>query len=148
MVTFTRNVGDVDDSTGPIRTRRWRKATDLALSKGDIVTFQTGTAVKALSSTFGPYGVVTKDHVATAPEVEVFIQCKATIYVLAAAGCIYGSYVGIDDNGKIVPVTYATVNALHVFGQLVNPGDSNYDGVNQPANTSDNDVAGVMLGLQ
>ena len=148
MVTFTRAAGDVDDATGPIRQRRWRKATDLALSKGDIVTFQTGTAVKALSTTFGPYGVVTKDHAATLPEVEVFIQTKATIYVVAAPDCIYGSYVGVDDDGKIVPITYATANPLHVLGWLVNPGDSNYDGVNQPANTLDDDIAGIILGVQ
>lgn len=150
VVTFTYRVGDVDDATGPIRTKRKKKATNVAFVRGDIISFATGTGVLATASTHGPYGICHKDAPTGVLEVEVFWNTKATIYIKLGANCIYDSYVTVGAN-KALPFVYTgtpTVPTL-LLGQLVKPGATIYDGVQQPTAVSvDGDIGGIILGFQ
>lgn len=148
MVNYIE-VGNFDDATGPVRTRRLKKATNVAFTKGDWVSYQTGTAVAATTTTYKPLYVVYKDAATTDPDVEVFAEdCRCTIYVLAAANVVYRSFFIIDDNGKIAPYVYGTSVFDKVGGIAIKPAEGTYDGVSQPANTSDNDIVGIQYVAQ
>lgn len=149
VVTFEHRIGDVDDATGPIRTKRKKKATNVAFTRGQVVSFQTGTAVLMSATTHGPYGVVHKDAPLGTAEVEVLWNTKATIYILLGAGCVYDAYVAAGASNKAAPFVYGTTVPTLLLGQLVKPGDALYDGVQQPtAASDDNDIGGIILGWQ
>ena len=148
VVTFTYRVGDVDDATGPIRTKRKKKATNVAFVRGDVISFQTGTGVLMSATTHGPYGVCHKDAPLGTKDVEVLWNTKATIYIKLGAGCVYDAYVAAGA-AKAAPFVYGTTVPTLLLGQLVKPGTSVYDGVQQPtAASADLDIGGIILGFQ
>jgi len=151
VVTFQHKVGEYDDATGPIRTRKVKKATNLTLNRGDIVALSTGLAIKAINTGFGPFGVV--KHTVLAAEakarVEIYIDTKATIYVKTGASIKAETYAKIDSNSEPVPVVPGTdVDPLKIFGRYVRDGATNYDGVTDLPDSVDDGIGGFILGLQ
>jgi hypothetical protein len=150
-ITYQHKVGEADDATGPIRTRRVKKASNLTLTRGDIVALATGTALKATNATPGPFGVVKHTVLDTEakPEVEIYIDTKATIYV-KGGGVIKGeAYVKVAATNKVIAQVPGTdLDFTLLLGRYVKHGTKDYDGKNSLQDAADNDIIGIILGLQ